>query len=112
MWNCVPTCSNTASISPRGGNKVYGDTPNYLPLLKQETRWEVSPGYVYHKGIDETMFIDQSKHSRFGVSKIAADVLVQEYARYFGMKMVRSRGGCLMGPNHSGTKLHRFLFYL
>ena len=93
-------------------NKVYGDTPNYLPLLEQETRWEVDPGHVYHKGIDETMSIDQSKHSLFGVSKVAADVLVQEYGRYFGMKTACFRGGCLTGPNHSGAKLHGFLSYL
>jgi CDP-paratose 2-epimerase len=93
-------------------NKVYGDTPNYLPLLEQETRWEVDPGHVYHKGIDETMSIDQSKHSLFGASKVAADVLVQEYGRYFGMKTACFRGGCLTGPNHSGAKLHGFLSYL
>lgn len=93
-------------------NKVYGDTPNDLPLIEQETRWEVDPEHPYHEGIDETMSIDQSKHSLFGASKVAADVLVQEYGRYFGMKTACFRGGCLTGPNHSGAKLHGFLSYL
>lgn len=93
-------------------NKVYGDTPNRLPLVEQETRWEIDPNHPCHKGIDETMSIDQSKHSLFGASKVAADVLVQEYGRYFGMKTACLRGGCLTGPNHSGVKLHGFLSYL
>jgi CDP-paratose 2-epimerase len=93
-------------------NKVYGDTPNELPLIEQETRWEVEPRHRYREGIDETMSIDQSKHSLFGASKVAADVLVQEYGRYFGMKTACFRGGCLTGPNHSGAKLHGFLSYL
>lgn len=93
-------------------NKVYGDTPNRLPLVEQETRWEIEPDHRYRKGIDETMSIDQSKHSLFGASKAAADVLVQEYGRYFGMKTACFRGGCLTGPNHSGVKLHGFLSYL
>jgi CDP-paratose 2-epimerase len=93
-------------------NKVYGDTPNHLPLIEQGTRWEVDPGHPYHEGIDETMSIDRSKHSLFGASKVAADVLVQEYGRYFGMKTACFRGGCLTGPNHSGVKLHGFLSYL
>jgi len=93
-------------------NKVYGDTPNELPLFEQETRWEIDPSHTYRDGIDETMSIDQSKHSLFGASKVAADVLVQEYGRYFGMKTGCFRGGCLSGPNHSGAKLHGFLSYL
>ena len=93
-------------------NKVYGDRPNSLPLVEQETRWEVDPSHPYHKGIDESMSIDASKHSIFGVSKLAADILVQEYGRYFGMKTVCFRGGCLTGPKHSGTELHGFLAYL
>ena len=93
-------------------NKVYGDTPNHLPLIEQETRWEIDPLHPYQEGIDETMSIDQSKHSLFGASKVAADVLVQEYGRYFGMKTACFRGGCLTGPNHSGAKLHGFLSYL
>jgi CDP-paratose 2-epimerase len=94
-------------------NKVYGDAPNALPLVEHETRWEVEPGHAYAEhGIDETMSIDQCKHSLFGASKVAADVLVQEYGRYFGMKTACFRGGCLTGPGHAGTELHGFLSYL
>ncbi len=94
-------------------NKVYGDTPNALPLVESETRWEVDPAHVYaERGIDETMSIDQCKHSVFGVSKVAADVMVQEYGRYFGLRTVCFRGGCLTGPGHSGAELHGFLSYL
>ena len=94
-------------------NKVYGDTPNSLPLIEEETRWEVDTSHAYAEhGIDETMSIDQSKHSVFGASKLAADVMVQEYGRYFGMKTVCFRGGCLTGPGHSGAELHGFLSYL
>jgi CDP-paratose 2-epimerase len=93
-------------------NKVYGDTPNRLPLIELETRWDVDPAHPAARGIDESMSIDQSKHSLFGASKVAADVLVQEYGRYFGMKTVCFRGGCLTGPSHSGTQLHGFLAYL
>ncbi|MBW1924255.1 MAG: NAD-dependent epimerase/dehydratase family protein [Deltaproteobacteria bacterium] len=94
-------------------NKVYGDAPNRLPLVELETRWEIDPSHPYHaNGIDESMSIDQSKHSLFGASKVAADILVQEYGRYFGMKTACFRGGCLTGPAHSGTELHGFLAYL
>ena len=93
-------------------NKVYGDTPNRLPLEENETRWEIAPNHRYYAGIREDMSIDYSKHSLFGASKVAADVLVQEYGRYFGMKTGVFRGGCLTGPNHSGTQLHGFLAYL
>jgi len=93
-------------------NKVYGDTPNYLPLVEEETRWEVDPSHPYREGIDETMTIDQSKHSIFGASKAAADLMVQEYGRYFDMKTTCFRGGCLTGPGHSGAQLHGFLSYL
>ena len=94
-------------------NKVYGDTPNRLPLTEHETRWEIAPEHAYFAhGIDETMSIDQSKHSLFGVSKVAADLLTQEYGRYFGLKTAVFRGGCLTGPSHSGTELHGFLSYL
>lgn len=93
-------------------NKVYGDVPNGLPLIEMEKRWEIDPGHPYHTGIPEDMSIDQSKHSLFGASKVAADVLVQEYGRYFGMRTTVFRGGCLTGPNHSGTALHGFLAYL
>lgn len=93
-------------------NKVYGDTPNRLPLIEQETRWEIDPTHAYHDGIAEDMSIDQCMHSLFGASKVAADVLVQEYGRYFGIPTACFRGGCLTGPNHSGTQLHGFLAYL
>jgi CDP-paratose 2-epimerase len=93
-------------------NKVYGDLPNGLPLIEQANRWEIDPAHRYHRGISEDMSIDNSKHSLFGASKVAADVLVQEYGRYFGMKTVSFRGGCLTGPSHSGTQLHGFLAYL
>ena len=94
-------------------NKVYGDNPNYLPLIETETRWEIDESHPYFKdGIDEFMSIDHTKHSLFGASKVAADVLVQEYGRYFGMKTAVFRGGCLTGPNHSGAQLHGFLSYL
>lgn len=93
-------------------NKVYGDLPNYLPLVEMEKRWEIDSSHRYYVGIAEDMSIDNSKHSLFGASKVAADVLVQEYGRYFGMKTVSFRGGCLTGPSHSGTQLHGFLAYL
>lgn len=93
-------------------NKVYGDTPNSLPLVEEEKRWEINEAHEYHPGIDETMTIDQSKHSLFGASKAAADLLVQEYGLYFGMKAACFRGGCLTGPGHSGAELHGFLSYL
>lgn len=94
-------------------NKVYGDTPNYLPLLELETRWEIDQSHAYYaKGIDEQMSIDQTKHSLFGASKVAADVLAQEYGKYFGMNVGIFRGGCLTGPKHSGAQLHGFLSYL
>ncbi len=91
-------------------NKVYGDAPNQIPLAERETRWEYADQtYV---GIPETLTIDQSKHSLFGASKVAADVMVQEYGRYFEMPTCCLRGGCLTGPNHSGVELHGFLSYL
>jgi CDP-paratose 2-epimerase len=93
-------------------NKVYGDTPNRLPLRELPKRWEIEPGHEYEPGISETMSIDYSQHSLFGTSKAAADLLVQEYGRYFGMPTVSFRGGCLTGPAHAGTELHGFLSYL
>ncbi len=94
-------------------NKVYGDTPNRLPLEELETRWELSPDHqFFSKGIDESMSIDGTLHSLFGASKVAADILVQEYGRYFGLKTACFRGGCLTGPGHSGAELHGFLAYL
>ena len=93
-------------------NKVYGDEPNRLPLEERGTRLELPEGHRYHRGIDTTMSIDRSTHSLFGVSKAAADLLVQEYGRYFGMHTVCFRGGCLTGPRHAGAMLHGFLAYL
>jgi len=93
-------------------NKVYGDTPNRLPLVELEKRWEIDPAHPYANGIREDMSIDSTLHSLFGASKVAADILVQEYGRYFGMRTACFRGGCLTGPNHAGTALHGFLAYL
>jgi CDP-paratose 2-epimerase len=93
-------------------NKVYGDTPNFLPLLELETRLELPEDHRYYWGIDTTMSIDSSMHSLFGVSKAAADLMVQEYGRYFDVPTVCFRGGCLTGPNHAGAELHGFLAYL
>lgn len=94
-------------------NKVYGDRPNHLPLVEQETRYELSPDHPWAKqGFPEEMSIDSCLHSLFGASKVAADVLVQEYGRYFGMRTACFRGGCLTGPGHSGAQLHGFLAYL
>lgn len=92
-------------------NKVYGDAPNELELKELETRWDYADLEMYN-GIDETMRIDQCKHSLFGASKVAADVMVQEYGRYFNMKTACFRGGCLTGPAHSAAELHGFLAYL
>ncbi|MCK5862157.1 MAG: NAD-dependent epimerase/dehydratase family protein [Candidatus Hydrogenedentes bacterium] len=94
-------------------NKVYGDRPNDLPLVEKETRWEVDSDHpFFDAGIDESMSIDQCKHSIFGASKVAADVLTQEYGRYFDMNTAVFRGGCLTGPGHAGAELHGFLAYL
>jgi CDP-paratose 2-epimerase len=94
-------------------NKVYGDTPNRLPLVERDTRWTVETTHPFSwHGIDESMSIDTTLHSLFGVSKASADLLVQEYGRYFGLRTVCFRGGCLTGPGHSGAELHGFLSYL
>lgn len=93
-------------------NKVYGDLPNELPLVELPQRLELPEGHPYYKGIDTSMSIDRSTHSLFGVSKASADLLVQEYGRYFELPTVCFRGGCLTGPNHAGTQLHGFLSYL
>jgi CDP-paratose 2-epimerase len=92
-------------------NKVYGDLPNSIPLVERETRWDYADP-AYANGIEETFSIDHSKHSLFGASKVAADIMVQEYGRYFNMPTCCLRGGCLTGPNHSGVELHGFLSYL
>jgi CDP-paratose 2-epimerase len=93
-------------------NKVYGDTPNYLPLVETNTRLELPNDHTWYGGIDTTMSIDQTTHSLFGVSKASADLMVQEYGRYFNIPTVCFRGGCLTGPNHAGAQLHGFLAYL
>jgi CDP-paratose 2-epimerase len=93
-------------------NKVYGDRPNSLPLVELETRWEIEPGHTYWDGIREDMPIDECLHSLFGASKAAADILVQEYGRYFGMPTACFRGGTLTGPHHSAAELHGFLAYV
>ncbi|MET0298299.1 MAG: NAD-dependent epimerase/dehydratase family protein [Flavitalea sp.] len=92
-------------------NKVYGDSPNFIRLKELETRWEYDDSN-YENGISESQTIDQSKHSLFGASKVAADIMVQEYGRYFNMPTCCLRGGCLTGPNHAGVELHGFLSYL
>ena len=108
----------TRSICPKAvfiftsTSKVYGDRPNDLPLVEQDTRWEIEEGHEYQHGITETMSIDGCLHSLFGASKVAADVMVQEYGRYFGIKTACFRGGCLTGPGHAGAELHGFLAYL
>lgn len=93
-------------------NKVYGDLPNSLPLIETDTRLELPEDHRYHRGIDTSMSIDRSMHSLFGVSKASADLMVQEYGRYFEIPTVCFRGGCLTGPNHAGAQLHGFLSYL
>ena len=93
-------------------NKVYGDTPNALPYVELEQRWEIEQGHRYEPGIDESMSIDASLHSLFGASKVAADVLVQEYGRYFDLRTCCFRGGTLTGPNHAAAELHGFLAYV
>lgn len=93
-------------------NKVYGDLPNQLPLIEKDKRYELPEDHKYYKGINESMSIDNSKHSLFGASKIAGDILVQEYGKYFDLNTGIFRGGCLTGPLHSGTQLHGFLAYL
>lgn len=110
LESCRQTSPETVFVH-MSTNKVYGDRPNTLPLVEQETRWDYSdPADV--DGIDETMSLDGSQHSLFGASKVAADVMVQEYGRYFGIRTCCLRGGCLTGPNHSGVELHGFLSYL
>lgn len=94
-------------------NKVYGDNPNYLPLVEKENRWELDEKHPYFRnGIDEQMSLDHTKHSVFGASKVAADIMAQEYGKYFQMNVGIFRGGCLTGPKHSGAQLHGFLAYL
>lgn len=113
LLECTRNYCPNASFIFTSTNKVYGDTPNYLPLEENATRWEIKNEHkFYTRGIDESMSIDQSKHSVFGASKVAADIMVQEYGKYFGLNTGVFRGGCLTGPAHSGAELHGFLAYL
>lgn len=112
LLECTRQFSPEAVFIFTSTNKVYGDRPNDLPLQELDTRWEIDPSHEYRDGITETMSIDSCTHSVFGASKVAADVMVQEYGRYFGMKTACFRGGCLTGPGHSGAELHGFLAYL
>lgn len=112
--NLLEAARQFATTSPfvhMSTNKVYGDGPNFLKLKELETRWDFEDA-AYYDGIKETFSIDQCKHSLFGASKVAADIMVQEYGRYFNMPTCALRGGCLTGPNHSGVELHGFLSYL
>lgn len=104
--------SPTAPFIFTSTNKVYGDRPNSLPFVELETRWEIQPGHDYEAGIREDMSIDTCLHSVFGASKVAADVMVQEFGRYFDMPTVCFRGGTLTGPQHSAAQLHGFLGYV
>src|SRR5437763_16583207 len=112
LLEAARACCPEAPFVFTSTNKVYGDTPNRLPLRELPLRWEIAEGHEYEPGISETMSIDSTKHSLFGASKAAADLLVQEYGRYFAMPTVCFRGGCLTGPAHAGAKLHGFLSYL
>jgi CDP-paratose 2-epimerase len=112
LLEAARACCPEAPFIFTSTNKVYGDTPNKLPLRELEKRWEIEAGHEYEAGISERMSIDYTKHSLFGASKAAADILVQEYGRYFNMPTVCFRGGCLTGPAHAGTELHGFLSYL
>lgn len=102
----------SASFIFTSTNKVYGDRPNELPLVERDTRWEIEPGHTYESGIREDMSLDSCLHSVFGASKVAADVMVQEYGRYFGLATTCFRGGTLTGPQHSAAQLHGFLGYV
>ena len=112
MLECFRNYAPEATFIFTSTNKVYGDTPNLLPFEERETRFEIKQNHKYFNGINETMSIDQSKHSVFGASKVAADIMCQEYGRYFGLKTGIFRGGCLTGSNHSAAQLHGFLAYL
>lgn len=111
LENCRNYCPKAVFIFT-STNKVYGSNPNLLPFMELETRWELPASHRYYQGIDETMSIDNTIHSPFGVSKTAADLLVQEYGKYFGLQTTVFRCGCLTGPMHSAAKLHGFLAYL
>ena len=111
LLEAVRRCAPEGVFVHMSTNKVYGDAPNELDLTELDTRWEYADP-SYRNGIAETFRIDQSKHSLFGASKVASDIMVQEYGRYFGIRSCCLRGGCLTGPNHAGVELHGFLSYL
>ena len=112
VLEAMRTWSSDAAFIFLSTNKVYGDWVNTLPFVEESTRWELVPNHKYERGIDEHMPIDQTMHSLFGASKLAADILVQEYGRYYEMTTAVFRCGCLSGPNHSGAEQHGFLSYL
>ena len=112
LLECLRKYCPEATFIFTSTNKVYGDTPNGLPLEEKETRWEINNNHRFKKGIDETMSIDNSTHSIFGVSKLSADLMVQEYGRYFNLNTTCFRGGCLTGKAHAGAELHGFLSHL
>ena len=112
LLECTRRLASNATFIFTSTNKVYGDRPNELPLVELDRRWEIDPSHAYREGVPEDMSLDQTTHSLFGASKVAADLLVQEYGRYFGIRTGVFRGGCLTGPSHSGAELHGFLAYL
>jgi CDP-paratose 2-epimerase len=112
LLECMRQYAPSAVFIFTSTNKVYGDRPNHLPLIEMASRWELQATHPYFKGIDETMAIDQTMHSVFGASKVAADIMVQEYGRYFNLNTGIFRGGCITGPEHKGAQLHGFLAYL
>ena len=112
LLECLRKFSPEATFIFTSTNKVYGDNPNNIELVEKKYRYDVKKGSLYQNGISENMSIDNTTHSIFGASKTSADILVQEYGRYFGLNTVCFRGGCLTGPNHTGTTLHGFLSYL
>jgi len=112
VCECIRRHSSLSILVHLSTNKVYGDTPNQLPLIEEPSRFELDKRHSFYHGIDQSMSIDQSLHSLFGVSKTAADLYVQEYSFYFGIPTVVLRGGCLTGPRHRGAQLHGFMNYL
>lgn len=112
MLEAVRQSAPGATFIHMSTNKVYGDAPNFLPMISNEMRYDLEPGSKYENGINEELTIDNSKHSLFGASKLAADIVAQEYGKYFGMNVCVFRGGCLTGPQHTGVELHGFLSYI
>ena len=112
LLECLRSYCPEATFIFTSTNKVYGDTPNLLPLEEKETRWEIPKDHKFYNGINESMSVDNSTHSIFGVNKLAADLMVQEYGKYFNLNTTCFRGGCLTGRSHAGAELHGFLSYL